>query len=152
MPRFQFKLQSVLNHRQIVEDQAQRALAQVLRQRMILMGQIQQMQSTITQSKRDLSGSLVGRVDLAQVADFTRYSAQVSQRAGDIVRRLAQLEPEINAARGKLIKATTDRKAMELLRDRHRKEWEIQEARRETAQLDELATQGYMRQMAEAVL
>ncbi len=152
MPRFQFRLQSVLNHRQIVEDQAQRALAQILRQRMILMSQIQQMQSTIAQSKRDLSGSLVGKVDLPQVADFTRYASHVSQRAREIVQRLAAIEKEIEAARGKLIKATTDRKAMELLRDRQKREWEIDQARRETAQLDEIATQGFMRQMAEAVL
>ncbi|MEX0776175.1 MAG: flagellar export protein FliJ [Phycisphaeraceae bacterium] len=149
MPQFEFKFQTVLRHRQIVEDQAQRELAQVMRQRMILMNQLRSMQDSIRQSKHDLGASLVGQVSMAQVGDFARYSGQVTQRAQQLVTGMASVEQRIVTARDKLLTATRARKAMELLRDRQHQEWKRQQDRRETAELDELAVQGHARQLTE---
>ena len=151
MARFRFRLETVLKQRQVVEDECQRELAKVMRFKMILMDQLKQMQQTISQSKRDLAGGLVGRVDLDRVGQFARYAGQSVVRAQEIVQRLAVLERQVAAARQKLLQATAARKAMELLRDRHRQEWIHQENRRETAEIDDLAGRAYLRQLAVGV-
>jgi flagellar FliJ protein len=149
MAKFRFRLETVLKHRERIEDERQRELAMKLREKMILLDQLRLMQQTISQSKRDLSDGLVGEVDLARVAQFTRYSAHVAQKAQAIVARVAGLEREIEIARQRLLDATKARKAMELLRQRHWERWQHEETRRETAQLDDLAVQRFGRQAVE---
>ena len=118
MPAFRFRFEIVLRHRTLIEDECQRDMAKVLRHRMILQDQLRLMQETIVDSKRQLGDGLIGRVDLDRVAQFARYSSQVAQRARDIVQKLVTAEKQIEIARQKLLKATRDRKALELLRDR----------------------------------
>ncbi|MFA9478649.1 flagellar export protein FliJ [Phycisphaerales bacterium AB-hyl4] len=145
MAGFRFKFENVLEHRRTIEDQAQRELARHLRARMILQGQLEQMQTTIRQSKTDLADALVGRVDLDRVSSFAQFSGHSSVRARQIVEHLAKMEKQITAARERLLDATRQRKAMELLRDRHERDWKREHKRREAILMDELATQQYLR-------
>ena len=46
-------------------------------------------------------------------------------------------------ARKELIEATKNRKALELLRDRQRQDWELEQRRMEAKRLDEQTTQQY---------
>lgn len=144
MAKFTFRFQTVLKHRQRIEQDCQRELARLLRLRMILLDQLRQMQQGIRQSKQELAGSLLGRVDLDQITQFARYSSQLSYRAQEFLLRLAGVEKEIEAARQRLIKATAARKALELLRDRHLAQWQQDQDRREIAELDELAARPFL--------
>lgn len=148
MAAFQFKFENVLQQRRLAEDERQRELARHMRMRMILQTQLQQMQGTIRQSKHELADALVGKVDLQRVAGFANYSGQSSERARQIVGHIAKLEQVIDAARGRLLEATRQRKALELLRDQHEREWQRQQQRREAMLMDELATQQYLRTAA----
>ena len=149
MARFIFKLESVLKHRRLTEDQCQRELAKHMRHRMILEQQVRGMQETLVQSKHDLGDTLVGRVDLARVAQFTRYSAQVTARAQGIVLKLAAMEKAIHQARTQLAEAIKARRALELLRERQRQQWQLAQDRREAAENDEIAVQRYARKALE---
>ncbi len=120
------------------EDQCQRELAKILRERMILLDQLRQMQTTITQSKSDLRSGLVGDVDVNAVAQFARFSAQTTVRARALVTRLAGMERQAEASRGRLIVATKARKALERLRERQFRKWRQEQLRRESAILDEI--------------
>ena len=145
MANFRFKLEPVLRHRCLIEDECQRELAKALRHQLILRGQLRQMQQTIVESKRRLGDGLIGRVNLDQIAQFARYSGQVTQRAHGIVARLAAAEKQIQTARERLLHAARDRKALELLRDRQHRRWQEMQGRREAASMDELAVQGFAR-------
>jgi len=147
MPQFTFRYESLLQHRRNLEDQAQRRLAERVRTQMIFREQLTGMQNQITESKRDLGSALVGKIDLSRVGDFTRYNADSTVRGRQLVQRLAELEPQVEAARQQLLSATQQRKALELLRERDLKQWKLQQDRRETVELDELASQAYTRQL-----
>ncbi|MBL4575439.1 MAG: flagellar export protein FliJ [Opitutaceae bacterium] len=147
MAKFQFKFMTLLAHHHRVEDQRQRELAQRLRTRMIFHDQIREMQDTIRGSKQSLADGLVGQVDLTRVGQFARYSGHAAMRARQIVVRLAGVEKEIEEARKVLLEATMKRKSLELLREKHEAEWNYEQNRRETNDLDELATTRYARQM-----
>ena len=148
MARFQFRFETVLQHRRTLEDSCQRDLAKELRQRMILENQLRQMQQTIVSSKRELGGALTGSVEMSQIAQFARYSGQVTQRAHALVSRLATIERQVDQARQRLVEATRDRKAIEILRQRHYQRWRLEQERRETVELDDLALQSHGRKLA----
>lgn len=148
MARFQFKLQPVLRQRQIIEDQRRRDMAEVLRRKTQLLDQLREFQQTISASKQDLGGSLVGRIDMDRVSQFARFSSQAGLRARQVVGALAVVEQQVQAARARLVEASRARKAMELLRDRYREQWQREQDRRETATLDEIAVQGHARRLA----
>ncbi len=147
MPQFTFRYESLLQHRRNLEDQAQRQMAERVRTQMILRDQLSGMQRQITESKRDLGSALVGKIDLSRVGAFTRYNADSTVRGRQLVQRLAELETQVEAARQALLSATQQRKALDLLRERDLKQWKREQDRRETAELDELASQAYTRQL-----
>jgi flagellar FliJ protein len=152
MAQFRFAYQSVLDHRRTMEDARQRELAMKLRQRMILQNELGAMQRTITESKHDMADALVGEVDLSEVSQFARFSSQTAQRAHAIVVKLAQGEKQIDEARQRLLEATRQRKAIDLLHDKHRHRWLREQEVRETAQLDDLAQQAYTRKVAAGIV
>jgi len=147
MADFQFKLQPLLAHRQRIEDQRQRALAQLLREKLILETQIRNHQGTITDDKRSMSDALVGRVNVDRIRRHAAHSGQVAIRLQQIAYRMFQLNQKIEEGRRQLVDAVKQRKAVELLRDKQYERWKRQVERREARELDEVGTQMYMRQM-----
>jgi len=148
MATFRFRYETLLGHRHRIEDQRQRDLAMHMRSRMIFRTQLQDMQDTIRDSKQDMSSALVGQVDLSQVARFAGYSHQTENRGRQIVQKLAQVEWDVQQAREKLLEATRSRKALELLRDKNKRQWQRDQDRRERDALDEMAAQQYIRGQA----
>ena len=114
---------------------------------MILHDQIREMQDTIRDSKRSMADSLIGRVDLTRIGQFARYSGHAAQRARQIVVKLVGLEKQAEQARVLLLEATKQRKALELLRDKDHAKWRYEQDRKETNELDELATSQYARRI-----
>lgn len=148
MARFKFRYETVLRQRRNVEDQRQRELAQHLRGKMILENQLRQMQQTIRDSKQQMGTGLVGTVDLAGIGRIAQYSAQVRVRGQQIAVQLAQREKQIIEARQRLLEATRQRKALDILRDKHYRRWVAEQNRRETVELDDLTNQRYARRLA----
>jgi flagellar FliJ protein len=146
MAKFVFRFESLLRHRRHIEDARQRELAQHLRGRMILDGQLRSMQQSIRDSKHQLGASLVGRVNLGDIQQFARYSGHTTLRARQIVEKLAEVERQVESARAQLLEATRQRKALELLRDKHLAAWRKEQQRREDLELDEIATQAFARE------
>ncbi|QQE11191.1 flagellar export protein FliJ [Planctomycetota bacterium] len=147
MPGFEFKLDALLKHRCTEEEKCQRDLSRLLRSKMIFEDELRKMQQTITESKHQLGDGLVGKINISRVAEFASYSGQTTMRGHHLVMKMAELEQHIQIARQKLLEATKKRKALELLRDKQKEAWIREQNRRETAELDEIATQKYARTM-----
>jgi flagellar FliJ protein len=145
MAQFRFKLEAVLRQREIIEEQKQRELAMAMRQRMIFMEQLKREQEIISESKKQLSQSLTGRVNLDAVSGFARFSGQTTMRAQQIVNKLASMEPMIEKARQALMEAVRNRKALDLLKEKHKRAWQLRQDRLEAAVLDEMAVQRHAR-------
>lgn len=143
MQSFTFKYQAVLKQREAIEQARQRELAKLLHKRNAMFAQLREMQQTISASKREAAGGLVGKVDLSAIAGIARYSASCALQGNVLVREIAQLEIVVEQARNALVEASKNRKALELLRDRQRQAWELEQRRMEAKQLDEQTTQAY---------
>jgi flagellar export protein FliJ len=135
----------LLDRRRELERQRQRELAAVQGEQQALKHQLQNMQQTVDRAKHEARQKLVGRVDLREVGEVTRYSQHVMVRGQDIVQQLAGQERAVQEARQRLMEARRQRKALERLYERQYAQW-LHEARRaERRQQDELATQRYIR-------
>lgn len=146
MAAFHFKYEAVLRQRQTAEDQCQRKLAEHLRHRHILHDQLARMQQMVRESKQKLGQGLVGQVDVERIREVARYSGQVTGQAHQALRQLAEVERWLESARGELSEAMRQRKAMEMLREKQYQQWLVEQRRRETLELDELAVQRYARE------
>ncbi len=147
MAKFVFTLQPVLDHRLLTEEQRQRELGALLQEKNGKLNRLRSMQEEISASRRSLGSGLVGQVDMQEVAAFAGFSLQVRARAQDLVMALAQLEKRIEAARQRLLAATRERQALELLRDKQLAQWRRRQERREAAETDDMTCGQYTRRM-----
>jgi len=147
MAKFTFKLEPLLAHRQRIEDERQRAMAQLLREKLILETQMRNHQQTISTDKRSMGDALVGHVDVDRIRRHAAHSGQVAVRLQQIAYRMYQLNQKVDESRRLLVEAMKQRKAVELLRDKQYKRWKAEQDRREARELDEIGTRMYVRQM-----
>jgi flagellar FliJ protein len=149
MAKFQFSLEPVLRHRNMVEQEQQRALAQLLREKLIIENELRRAQQTISQDKSEMAQQLTGRVDVGRIRQHAAHSGAFQRHIHKLAQRLLDLLKRIEQQRGRLLEATRDRKAVELLRDKRYRQWQQEQRRREASEIDEMTTQAYARRASQ---
>jgi flagellar protein FliJ len=135
--RFVFQLEAVLEQRRLVEQQRQRAVAELEVRRMALEGTIRGYQRAIAQEREEQRVLLkAGRImdARAQAAASVRLGAAAQRGVVELSGVLARLD----AARAELLEATKRRKAVERLREKRLEAWRAEQNRREAMAVDEL--------------
>ena len=137
VPRFRFKLQAVLNHREMIEQEHQRAVAALERERARLEESLRACQREITLENSELRTELAhGNIIAARRQAATPASIDARARATAI--ELAGLLKRLQSARAALLEAAKSRKAVELLRERHFESWRTAEQKADAAAVDEI--------------
>jgi flagellar FliJ protein len=145
MPRFNFKLEPLLTHRKQIEERAQQAVAELMRQKLDIENELRRQQQGIAHDKRTMAEAITGRVDVARIRGHANQVNRATLTAQRSAFQLVELNRRIAQARDELAEATRQRKAIEVLRERKFTEWQREQDRRETAAIDELAVQRYHR-------
>lgn len=134
-----FKLQSVLNYRQIIEDQTQQVLTLSLQRKIELdvelQGQLDAMQRYDADlQQRQQEGLTVAEMNLfeTQIQHGRRVISQLQQE-------LDRLERQIVGEREELLSAARDRQVMEKLKDKQEAECRNELNRKERETLDEIS-------------
>lgn len=134
-----FKLQSVLNYRQSLEDQAQQVLTASLQLRTGLESELQQQRDALKRYDHELKlrqqeGLTVAEMDLfeSQIHHCRRMMEQLQQQ-------LTQLDRRIIEERNDLQQTARDRQIMEKLKDKQEAEYRQELSRQERAMLDEIS-------------
>jgi flagellar FliJ protein len=138
MARFEFTLQAVLDHRERIESEKQRRVAELERERVRVEEFIRDCRRQIL-SEQDASRSLIGAGDVAGARRQSGAIASIHAKAQRAVIELAGTHRRLDAARADLLAATVARKSVELLRDRRYDAWKREQDRKEQAMIDELA-------------
>ena len=162
MPKFKFELEPVLRLRRRVEEQRQRAVAELERQRSGIEDRIRAHQASISATKRDLRQMLTGERAAVQgeawgesgvslrgarlQANAALHMVAQAQRA---VVELAGVHGRLDVARLALLKAMTQRKAVEVLKQKRYEEWRSEVLRKEQAEVDEMVNARVARAMSE---
>jgi flagellar FliJ protein len=148
MAKFRFKLEAVLRHRTMIEQQKQRAVAGLEAERLRLEAFIRDCQRGVELERAELRARL-GAADLhgarLQSGAAMRFIARAQRAALELAGALKRLA----AAREELLFAARRRKAVEMLKERRFDEWRSDLARRELAAVDELAVMAAGRKEAD---
>ncbi len=141
MPKFIFKLETLLRHRSHVERELQRDLATMQAEMNRLTQDLAAIQSRVDVAVGDLRDNrLTGRIDLHFLAAHRRYILATQRNAHAIAEEMAQFQRRADEARAALAEAAKQRKILEKLREKHKERWSVDQARREFAELDDIGT------------
>lgn len=144
MPAFMFELEQVLRQRERVEREHQVRVGAIERERLDLEGELRELQGELDAARDDLRARLGARAS-RESAGFSDVRAQaravsaLDRRGMALAERLAGVLARLRAARIELVRASSERRAIELLRDRRYERWLIEQRRREQRTLDDLA-------------
>jgi flagellar FliJ protein len=138
VPRFEFTLQAVLDHRERIESEKQRRVAELERQRVRLEEVIRECHRGIVR-EQEAARSLAREGDIAGMCRQTGAITRLHTEAQRGVIELAGTHRRLDGARAELLEATVARKSVELLRDRRYEAWKREQDRKEQAAIDELA-------------
>jgi flagellar protein FliJ len=142
MPRFIFPLEGLLRHRRRLEREWQRDMAILQREARQLEEELRGLGEAMGATTADVRKTrLIGRLDMPFLAGHRRYLAAMQRKGTGLIQKLAALGPQIEARRTAVVAAAKDRKAIEKLKERRKDIWLAEQARRETAELDEISDQ-----------
>ncbi len=138
------QLRVVLEQRERVEQEKQRAVAELTRSANAIEERMRRSHASLMTIRSELrtvlapqSGAAVAMSDIRLQAGATLHG-QVQLQAMAI--ELAGVQSRLRAARESLMEATASRKAVQLLRDRRVQEARCAAERRESVELDEIST------------
>ena len=142
MAGFRFQLTTVLKHRERLEHDRQRDLALAQAEQFKIQEQIRQLDQSMQKSTQDLRDNhLVGTINLAYLTAHRRFTLSVQRQGIALLNELKQHDAKVNLARAALAQATSERKIIEKLREKQLARWNETQARKEAADLDEVAMQ-----------
>ena len=120
------------------ERQAQRNLAVLNRQRSLVEQRLRSAEASRQTALEQRRSSLVGDLAIDQLRLQAVMVHQQDRQARQLLLELAAMEPEREAARKRLLEATTARRSLEWLRDRTRARWLREQRRQERREEQEL--------------
>ena len=142
---FQFGLERVRELREHVESQAKEELAASLNQRLrgaAMLAEASEELASAAAAGRPAEGATRNAADLIA---HERWMQALRRDQEHKALSLDRLDAEVDARRSALGDASRDREVLERLKERKRTEHKAEVARRESVELDELATNMYLR-------
>ncbi len=147
---FKFRLQSILDYKQDMEDKEKEKLAKILAELDKAIKYKAFLEQKREQAKLELKEKQKkGGVDVNQLRFYTNYLKKLDN---DIVQATIQIEKikvKEREQRQALLKAAQERQVYEKLKEKHRQQFEEEEAEKERKLIDELATIKFARKIME---
>jgi flagellar FliJ protein len=141
--KFKFSLASVLNHREVLERNAEIALGKEVQKQAALEAELKDLleeYANLVQNRGGIDIRLAERH-----LDFLSYASRLKQLGAQKKVEINQQKQAVERARAVLIKKTQDKKALEVLRDSQKAAFKLAEKRNEAKLTDEAAGQGFIR-------
>ena len=144
MATFKFRMQTILRLRMNDRDQRRAELAEALEAERLLSERIGQLQREIEQVKQQMrKATEPGVLNVDQLLNSHRYELLLMAHLKTWEQQRSQLSAEVERRRMALVEADRQVKVVEKLRERRLTEFQQQQAKQETKELDELAIRGY---------
>lgn len=136
-----FKLQPLLKHRGLLEDQARQRLATALNAELALRARLEAERGALAELQAELWRQQMHGLS---IQDLLLYEAHIDHRGRvlvTLVREHEGVEREVAACRLELCKASQDRQLMDKLKAKHEAEAHQLQLQHETRLLDEIGLQ-----------
>lgn len=142
---FRFRLQTVLDHRQHLEDLVLNRFAIKLQAQQECERHIAWLQKELMRARTELYEKEQEGMPAKEFILANEYVTVLRLQVMREQARLPMLQAETEAVRQELVEATKARKVLEALRDRHRMEYDNEQRLAEQHLLDEVAVGAYVR-------
>lgn len=140
-----FKLQPVLDYRQVLEDQAKQELARCLREEAELMQAIGAEEDDLGRLYRELETRQQAGIGCDALMLFQNRISHKIERLAQLAERMDRLQHKLARRRQAFTEAARDKKLLEKLKEKKDLEFRQEAKRRETIVLDEIAVQFHRR-------
>jgi len=142
MAKFNFKLHAVLRQRELLEQECQRDFALAQGKLALEQQELKRLDETVRLAVTDLrNNQLIGPLNLSFLAAHRRFMLAMQRQGVMQLEKVEAARKAAEAARLVLMEAAKQTKIIEKLRDRQHAQWLETTTRKETADLDEVATQ-----------
>ena len=141
MPKYKFRLETLQKVREARRDEHRASLAETFRAEQILTENRAEL-AVEAESLRALQRSAsAGRyLDVNRLLEAQRYELLLKARSQELAKQAVLLSAETERRRQILVESDREVRVLELLDERHHREFTIEQQRLETRRLDEVAT------------
>jgi flagellar FliJ protein len=147
MPRslFKFKLERVREMRVDAEDRAREDFASSLSERMRGLAMLREAEAAVQAAQDSRRLDATTSVTGLDLVSREAYAQRVKDGADNAALAVSRADAEVHARRTALGAARQDREILERLKERRHTEHRAASARREAAELDDMATNAHIR-------
>ncbi|GBU26364.1 hypothetical protein R83H12_03060 [Fibrobacteria bacterium R8-3-H12] len=141
--KFKFSLASVLNHREVLERNAEIALGKEV-QKLV---KLQNERDNLIEEYKSLVAARGGinTNNAENFMGFINYAQKLKDLTAQKNAEIKKQEVQVEKARAELVKKTQEKKALEVLQDSQKAAFKQAEKRMEAKQTDEAAAQRFLR-------
>ena len=139
MKKFTFNLQSVLDHRLLLEEREQEKLLKIQQEIALTEADRQRLRNEIHELRLRMAQPEPGEVQVEKVLQVTRYIGKLEDDVATFARKLAQLEQQQRSQSEVFLEARRKREVLENLKDKNLNEYRREESAMEQKLLDELS-------------
>jgi flagellar FliJ protein len=139
MKKFTFNLQSVLDHRLLLEEREQEKLLKIQQEIALTEADRQRLRNEIHELRLQMAQPEPGEVQIEKVLQVTRYIGKLEDDVARFARKLAQLEQQQRSQSEVFLEARRKREVLENLKDKNLNEYRREESAMEQKLLDELS-------------
>jgi flagellar FliJ protein len=142
--KFKFSLASVLNHREVLERNAEIALGKEVQKLVKLQNERENLIEEYKKLVAVRGG--INTNSAEHFMDFINYAQKLKDLTAQKNIEIKRQETQVEKARAELIKKTQEKKALEVLQDSQKAAFKLAEKRMEAKQTDEAAGQKFLRE------
>jgi len=139
MKKFTFNLQSVLDHRLLLEEREQEKLLKIQQEIALAEAGRQRVRTEIHELRLQMAQPEPGEVHVEKVLQVTRYVGKLETDVVALTRKLAQLEQQKRSQSQVFLEARRKREVLENLKDKNLNQYQRELSAMEQKLLDELS-------------
>ena len=139
MKKFTFNLQSVLDHRLLLEEREQEKLLKIQQETTLAEVSRQQLRTEIHGLRLQMAQPEPGEVHVEKVLQVTRYIGKLEDNVVALTRKIAQLEQQKRTQSQVFLEARRKREVLENLKDKNLDQYQRELSAMEQKLLDELS-------------
>ena len=148
MPKFKFKLETVLRVKTRVEDLRKRELQEAEYRRNQARKQLERRQAEVAETVELYRANFKQNLDVNSITNYHKFLLWLDKQVELATMHLDQCEKEVTEKRQRLVEASKERKILEKLQEKAFEVFKAEELNAEIKFLDELGTGRFVRQDA----
>lgn len=151
MAKFRFGLETLLRHREDVEQQERDELMRRNYKYQVELHNLEELQLQLQSTVAELAVKQTENPELHELDGYHRYLSRLNLEAAACEKRLAQLQSEVEAQTSVVVEASKKRKTLASMRTKKEKEFIIEQEKQYQKEIDDLVVTRYARKDPESL-